>query len=121
MFFSNENGLNFFSPSSGVKISKRTADLTTSCHHPKAAPCAPAFGAFPRACHSKYGALMAIDVRIWARLHRRPMLMRRMLLLSSGGSCSRQVEAFGTLGGLILACAVRCTRTCAVAVAALPL
>ena len=43
---------------------------------------------------------------------------RRMLLPSASSSCARQAEAFGTLGGLILACAASCTRTYAVAVAA---
>ena len=47
--------------------------------------------------------------------------VQRMIRLSCSGSCARLPQAFRTLGGLILTCAPSCTRTCAVAVAALPL
>ena len=49
------------------------------------------------------------------------LCLRRMLLLSSGGSCARLPEPFRTLEGCNIACVVSCARTCAVAVLALPL
>ena len=46
---------------------------------------------------------------------------RCAIFVSCSGSCARLPEAFWTLGGCILACAARRTRTCAAAVAAWPL
>ena len=45
---------------------------------------------------------------------------RCVMLVSCSGLCSRLPEAFWTLGGCVLTCATRRTRTCAAAVAARP-
>ena len=52
--------------------------------------------------------------------HGQPCL-QRMIHVSCSASCARLPEPFRTLEHSILACAARYTRTCAVAVAALPL
>ena len=52
--------------------------------------------------------------------HGQPCL-QRMIHVSCSASCARLPEPFRTLEHSILTCAARYTRTCAVAVAALPL